>query len=145
MDREIKSRGIPIDKPKDSGEFVYGYYLPFYTPSDTHPRFKIEHRIYTYLEEANCSIHNEVHPDTVGQYRGKDDDDKEIYDGSLITFIPKDASALIQQIAEVYYCEKRKMTCVKSTAWDCPLFNCKKIEVIGNVHTEVHDKEQNNG
>ncbi len=111
----------------DTKKWVYGWYV--------FDRLQDMHHIFD--DSVKGAWRFEVIFETVGQGRGIDDKDNEIYDGDTISFLPKDGSSEnIQQVAVVYYCEKREMTCVKSKAWDCPLFNCKDIEVIGNIHNK---------
>lgn len=80
--RIVKFRGKRIDNDK----WVYGYYVAFSLPQD-YPRFKVEHRIYTHLDEADCSVSFVVDPETVGQFTGLKDKKKElteIYEGDII-------------------------------------------------------------
>ena len=57
-----------------------------------------------------------------------------VWEHDIITFLPGDKSTDIRQTAVVYYCEERAGFCVKSAAWDCPVWFCRDCEVIGNIH-----------
>lgn len=139
--RERKYRG----KRVDNGEWVEGSYR--YSP------YYDIHTISIFQEHAGLDAGGgvwreyEVIPETVGWFTGRKDKNGkvEIYKGSIITFLPEDFSTTIRQIAEVYYCVKRSAFCVKSKAWNMPLFNCKQIEVIGNVHDNPELLTQDKG
>jgi len=69
------------------GKWVYGWYVPFTLPIEESPRYKIEHRIYTHLGRADCTVFYEVLPETVGQSIGlKDKNDKNGYDCDKVSF-----------------------------------------------------------
>lgn len=78
---DYKFRGKRID----NDEWVYGYYVAYSIPISDCPRFKVEHRIYTHLDEADCSVYYEVHPESVGLWTGYKDKNKvDIYQGHTI-------------------------------------------------------------
>ncbi len=69
-------RATPIDKPADSGEFVYGYLIAYEGYSF----------IFSYKDKKGF-IHSfsEVHPSTIGQQIGEQDKHgKEIYAGDKV-------------------------------------------------------------
>lgn len=68
----------------------------------------------------------------------KDQYGADIYESSIITFLPDDGSTKIPQQAVVEYCEKRACFIAASKAWSIPLFQCLQIEIIGNIHQDSY-------
>ena len=112
-------RATPIDKPVDSGEFVYGWYI----------KYQSQHFIFPI--KSNKSFLGrfiEVHPSTVGQQVGlKDKHGKEIYKG------------------DQYKEGNKTFTVVFASGsfmgdWmngsSQRFIDHENIEIIGNIHTE---------
>lgn len=133
-------RATPKDKPMDSGEFVYGWYVKsgmeeghyLYTGKKGNPIWDI----------AGCYV--KVHPSTVGQQVGlKDSEGKEIYEGDIIRYSSSSRTWMVEfcdggwKTTELPWDEENEpANRYELFGWDIP------CEIIGNIHTEASPKNK---
>ena len=129
-------RGIPIDKPIDCGEFVYGWLVESgghsYIIVGINPTF-----VYKTDNIVLLQSYLRVHPSTVGQQIGQQDKNKkEIYKGDKY----KDAEGIVSNVewglGEWSLFPIDMKTPVRSLYWRNI---CKKTQ--GEVIGTIHDKE----
>ena len=138
-------RATPIDKPVDSGEFVYGWYL------------EISGRHLIITDKATLVVGNnywfslkgfiEVHPSTVGQQVGlKSKHGKEIYEGDDVDVNMSFEGGTLPHRGIVVYDNVFGAFGTKNEAGITLLHNhcLHTLEIIGNIHTEnKNGKEEN--
>lgn len=140
-----KYRAIPIDKPKDSGEFVHGdyiYYLgwTFILP-DKIPASVIKDIDVSTVRNIGKMV-VEVHSDTVGQYTGRNDKNKvEIYADSRV-WIQKYGNGTVfwHDLHCVFYVRMDK----KHQGGNLLLLDedSRRMKVIGTIHDKAEGSRE---
>ncbi len=131
-------RATPIDKPVDSGEFVYGYLIAY----------KGYSFIFSYKDKKGfIQSFIEVHPETIGQQVGLKDKNgkgKEIYGGDIIASENGILLEVVWRKLLGQWWTKFANTSHKGK-WSEPLFeaaNNNYMKIRGNIHTEPHNGKE---
>ena len=133
-------RATPIDKPVDSGEFVYGWYSECWSASSGYNDIGSHIR---WLDKEGNFHEEEVHRSTVGQQVGlKDKHGKEIYDRDIFQGLRNFAEAVVSTYC-IFWDVKNyawRASKYKNKTGSIPLTDFVWLEIISTVHNEAKDE-----